>query len=319
MENITLEQAAEFLKEHDRYLILMHKSPDGDAVGSGYALCMALRSIGKKADTLCGDPIPDIYGYFTELAPNEGFEPEYIISVDLASSSLLSGKAVEYKDRVDLCIDHHGSNTGYARYGYVDGKVSSCAEIIKYLLDELKIEITKDIANAVFTGICTDTGCFKYSSVSPDTHRVAAELMEKGADSGYICYMMFDNKSKSKISLEKMVLDTLEFYCGDKIAFVAVTAEMIQKTGAQECDLDGIPSIPRQIEGVKIGITMKEKPGGEYRFSVRTSEDVDASEICGHFGGGGHRAAAGCSIHKPMETAKMEMLTVCRKILGEGI
>lgn len=315
MKAITLEQAAQFLKEHDKYLILMHKSPDGDTIGSGYGLCMALRSIGKKADVLCGDPVPAIYKYFTECIENEGFEPECIISVDVAATSLLSGKASEYKDSIDLCIDHHGSNNGFAKYGFVDGKISSCAEIIKNLLYVMKIDITKDMANAVFTGMCTDTGCFKYASVSPDTHRAAADLMEKGAQSGYICYMMFDNKSKSKIMLEKMVFDTLEYYCEDQIAFVAVTIDMIKTSGAAESDLDGIASIPRQIEGVKIGITMKEKENGEYRFSVRTSEEIDASVICSQFGGGGHKAAAGCSIYKPFSESKADMLEVCQRIL----
>ncbi len=317
MESITLEQAAEYLREHDKYLILMHKSPDGDAVGSGYALCMALRNMGKRADTLCGDIIPPMYGYFTDMVQNEGFEPECIVSVDLATTNLLSGKALEYKDRIDLCIDHHGSNTGFAKYGFVDGRISSCAEIIKYLFDTMKIEITKNIADALFTGICTDTGCFKYSSVSPQTHIAAADLMEKGADSGYICHAMFDNKSKSKILLEKMVLDTLEFYGGECIAFVVITKAMMDESGAMECETDGIASIPRQIEGVKIGVTMKEKENGEYRFSVRTSDEIDASVICSRFGGGGHKAAAGCSIHSTFRDAKEKMIAACIEILED--
>lgn len=319
METITLERVSELLFEHDNFLILMHKSPDGDTVGSGYALCMALRSMGKKADTLCGDEIPDMYDYFMDFAPNEGIEPEYIISVDLATTNLLSGKALEYKDRINLCIDHHGSNTGFAEYGYVDGKVSSCAEIIKYLFDVMRIEIDKDMANALFTGICTDTGCFKYSSVSPTTHRVAAELMELGADSAYICHLMFDSKSRSKILLEKAVLETLEFYCNGEIAFVLITKDIMEQSGAKECDTDGISSIPRQIEGVKIGITMREKDGGEYRFSVRTSDEIDASEICRKFGGGGHKAAAGCSMQKEEDTAKNDMLQVCISMLEGAV
>ncbi len=315
MKAMTLEQIAAFLREHDRYLILMHKSPDGDAVGSGYALCMALRNMGKQADTLCGDPIPSIYSYFTDKVPNEGFEPECIISVDLATASLLSGRALEYQDRVDLCIDHHASNTGYAKMGYVDGTISSCAEIIKYLFDTMDIPVTRDMANAIFTGMCTDTGCFKYSSVSPETHRTAADLMEKGAESAFICHLMFDSKSRSKILLEKLVLETLEYYGEGAIAFVMITKAMVEQSGAQESDMDGIASMPRQIEGVRIGVTMKEKEQGEFRFSVRTSDDIDASSICRHFGGGGHKAAAGCSIHTSMPEAKSEMLRVCMESL----
>ena len=113
------------------------------------------------------------------------------------------------------------------------------------------------------------------------------------------------------ILLEKMVLDTLEFYCGGALAVVCVTLDMMKSSGAKDCDIDGIASIPRQIEGVKLGVTMREKPGGEYRFSVRSCDEIDASSICKSFGGGGHRAAAGCSINKDKETAKAEMLDVC--------
>ncbi len=315
MKEITLEQVADLLFNNDNFLVLMHKSPDGDAVGSAYALCMVLRSIGKKANPFCGDEIPPMYEYFTRYVEPQDFQPEYIISVDLASVGLLSGKAKEYADKVNLCIDHHGSNTGYAEYGYVDGKISSCAEIIKYLLDVMKVDIDKNVANAVFTGICTDTGCFKYSSVSPQTHRVAAELMEAGAESADICHLMFDSKSREKLELERMVLETLEFSERGEIAFIYISLETMEKSGAAQSDTDGIASMPRQIEGVKIGITMKEKDGGEFRFSVRTADDIDASEICKQFGGGGHKAAAGCSIHKEQTAAKEDMLEACKAAL----
>ena len=182
----------------------------------------------------------EMYSYFTDLAPNEGFEPEFIISVDLATTNLLSGKAAEYSDRIDLCIDHHGSNNGFAAVGYVDGRVSSCAEIIKYLFDVMGTDTDSGIADAVFTGICTDTGCFKYSSVSPATHRAAAELMEHGAQSAFICHLMFDSKSRSKILLEKMVLESLEFHCGGQLAIINITRKMMEESGARESDTDDL-------------------------------------------------------------------------------
>lgn len=317
MKTITLEEAAKFLIENDNYIVLMHKSPDGDAVGSAYGLCTALRSIGKKANPLCGDEIPLCYSYITEGFEYEEFEEKFIISVDLASISLLSGKAKEYSEKVDLCIDHHFSNTGYAKAGYVDGEASSCSEIIKELLDHMKANISKDAANALFTGICTDTGCFKYSSVSPKTHRISAELMELGADSAKICKLMFDTKSKEKLELEKMVIDTLEYFDGGKIAMLQITNDIMKRSGAEPGDTESIASIPCQISGVKIGITMKEKENGEYRFSVRTTGDNDACEICKNFGGGGHKAAAGCSIFKEHDAAKADMLAACKAALGD--
>ena len=317
MKMVTLEEAAALLKQHDNYLILMHKSPDGDAVGCAYGLCLALRSIGKKANPLCGDEIPELYNYITDGFEMQEFEPEYIVSVDLATADLLSGKAKDYAERIDLCIDHHGSNTGFAVQGVVDGKAPSCAEIVKKILDVMGVKINSDVADAIFTGVCTDTGCFKYSSVRPETHRIAADLMECGARSAMICRLMFDSKSRAKLDMERRVLETLEYACGGKIAFVCISKEIMEKSGASQGDTEGVASIPRQIEGVRVGITMKEKDDGEYRFSIRADDDTDASEICKKFGGGGHRAAAGCSIYADSpEKAKNAMIAACAESIG---
>lgn len=313
MKEITLNDAAKLLSENDNFIVLMHKSPDGDAIGCGYGLCMALRKIGKKANPLCGDEIPKIYNYITDNFQIQDFQPEYIVSVDLATENLLSGNALEYAGKIDLCIDHHESNTGFAKYGYVEGKTSSCAEIVKKLIDTMKIEFDRDMANAVFTGMCTDTGCFKYSSVTAATHRIAAELMECGAESSEICRKMFDSKSKQKLELERLVLDSLEFHCNDKVTFVCITKEMMEKSGASSNDTEGIAAVIRSIEGVEAGVMMREKENGEYRISLRTSDRIDASEICKLFGGGGHRAAAGCSITKPLEDAKKDILSLVIK------
>lgn len=311
MAAITLEQAGRLLLKNDDFLILMHKSPDGDAIGSGYGLCLALRKLGKRADTLCGDEIPELYSYITEKAPIIGVEPRFIVSVDLATTDLLSGKALEYAEKIDLCIDHHGSNTDYAASSYVDGSSASCAEIIKSLIDSMGLETDSEIADALFTGVCTDTGCFKFSNVKPQTHRIAAELMECGANSAEICRVMFDCKSRAKLELERMILETLEYAADGRVAFVCITKKMMDDSGAAPGDTEGIAGMTKQIEGVLAGITMKEKDNGEYRISVRSSTDIDASAICAQFGGGGHKAAAGCSIFGEMEEAKAKIISAC--------
>ncbi len=319
MKAITLEQIASLLRQNDDYLILMHKSPDGDAVGCGYGLCHILRMLGKRADALCGDEIPPVYSYFTAGIPPMGVKPAFVISVDLATTDLLSGDALAYAENIDLCIDHHGSNTGFAKMGYVDASAASCAEIILHLLDALGMIPDKIASDAIFTGVCTDTGCFKFSNVTPATHRIAARLMEYGADSTEICRLMFDCKSRQKIELERMVLDTIEFAADGEVAFVCITQEMMEKSGASQADTDGIAGITKRIEGVRIGITMKEKENSEYRISVRSSTDIDASEICAQFGGGGHKAAAGCSIIKPFEEAKADIIAACVRAVEENL
>lgn len=317
MEKITLEKIAQILLEKDNILVLMHKSPDGDAVGCAYGLCTALRDIGKNAQPLCGDEIPPLFSHVTDLLPAQEFEPEYIVSVDLATEKLLSGKALDYAEKVDLCIDHHEINSGFARLGYVDHRSASCAEIIKSLIDIMGVTITPQIADALFTGVCTDTGCFKFSNTSPATHRIAAELMEAGADSFGICRRFFDTKTKTKLALEKLIYETIEFAADGAVGFVCVTKDMIERSGATQDDLDGIASIIKQVEGVKAGITMREKDGGELRVSVRSSDGINAAEICSRFGGGGHKAAAGCTFRCPIDEAKAQIVGECVKAIEE--
>lgn len=143
------------------------------------------------------------------------------------------------------------------------------------------------MANCIYTGLCTDTGCFQYSNVTSHTLRVAADMIDLGADAYRINRRMFGTKSKGRIAMEREVLDSLTYAMDGKIALIAVTSEMLARTGALESELDGLSSLPREIEGVQVGITLREKPGG-FKVSLRTVEKIDASQICSAFGGGGH-------------------------------
>ena len=296
MKTLTINECAEQLKNADNILILMHRSPDGDAVGSGYALAYALRSIGKTAQPVCSDNIPPKYSYITNGLDVQEFEPEYIVTVDLADTQLFGDKLIQYKDKVDLCIDHHPSNTGYAKYGIVDGSSGACAQIVKKVISAMDIPIDKNIANAVFTAISTDTGCFKYSNADAESYQMAAEMVACGAEGFFINRLMFDTKSRSRLELERLALNSLKYYNDEQIAVIFITKEMLEKSGADDNDTEGISGIPRQIEGVKIGITIREKGENNFRISVRSAGDIDVSAICTQFGGGGHKAAAGCTI-----------------------
>ena len=169
---------------------------------------------------------------------------------------------------------------------YVDPQAASNCENIYRVIKSLGIEIDTMLADCIYTGICTDTGCFKYTNVTPDTMRIAARLMELGCSSAEINRAMFDTKSLARICIEREVLNTLRFYADNKIAVVYTTRDMEVRTGAKDDDMDGIASIPRQIEGVCTGVTVKEKGDNYYRISVRTNSGHDASWICGKLGGG---------------------------------
>lgn len=315
MKTITLEECGKYLLDADNIVILMHKSPDGDAVGCGYALAYALRSIGKKAMPICTDPIPKKYSYITDDLTVQEFEPEYIVTVDLADTQLFGDKLIEYKDKVNLCIDHHGSNTGYAEYGIVDAAAGACTQIVKKVIDCMGIPIDKNIANAIFTGIVTDTGCFKYSNATVESYTMAAEMIEYGAESFMINRLMFDTKSRQRLEMERLALSSMKFYRDGKIAVIFIMKEMMEKSGADNSDTEGIAGMPRQIEGVIIGITIREKENGSFKISMRSSGETDVSQICAQFGGGGHKAAAGCSLTGTVEEIETMVVNAAGAVL----
>lgn len=317
MKTLTLNEIAARLKEQDNILVLMHKSPDGDAVGCAYGLCLALRKLGKNVMPLCSDEIDKKYDYITSKLPEQHFEPQYIVTVDIATANLIGEEIKQYREIVDLCIDHHGSNTGFAKEGYVDADSGACAEIIAKVIELLDVAFDKDIANAIFTGISTDTGCFKYSNATAKTYRIAADMIDRGADSAYINRIMFDTKSRSRLEVERLALETIEFFDDGKIAVICLTNKMRELSGASEDDTEGISALPRQIEGVKVGITLNEKEENVFKISTRSTGDINVSAICANFGGGGHKAAAGCVISGSITEVKEKIVGAAQAAVKE--
>lgn len=312
---ITLESAAKTLLSKDKILILTHRSPDGDTIGSGYALAMALRKLGKNVKVDCTDPFPEKYSYFIDKLEKLEFDEEFVVSVDIADTKLLGEKLSDYADKIDLCIDHHGSNTKYAKEYYVEASAAAAAQVIAKLIRLMNVEFDKDIANAIYTGITTDTGCFRYTNVTAETHRIAADMIDCGAESGMINRLMFETKSRSRLEIERRVMDSIQFYLDGRCAIAYATIDMMKESGAVDSDMEGVSSLPRQIEGVMAGITLREKNNGKFKVSVRTTDELDASAICANFGGGGHKAAAGCMITGTLNEAIEQIIEVVRQAL----
>ncbi len=314
---ITLAEICAFLKEKDNYLIICHASPDGDTLGSAYALKMGLSKMGKNARVLCGDVIPEKYGYFMDDSATD-FDVETVIAVDTADAKLLGSLEAEYGNRVDLNIDHHISNTLYANKLYLDSAASATAECIFEILDELGVEIDSKMANALYTGISTDTGCFKYSNVTVRTHIIASKLYEIGVDAAEINRKMFETKSKNRLLLERLVLEGAEYHFNDRCMTLAVTLDMQRMTGCSVSDLEGVASISRSVEGVLAGVSIKETEENKYKISLRTYPPLDASSICKTLGGGGHVAAAGCTLAGTLSEVKAKILEAVKTALEEN-
>lgn len=297
---IDLERTAGELLGHDNILIICHASPDGDTLGSGYGLCLALQKIGKKARVVCDDEIPACLSFVPDGVESQEFEPEYIVAVDVASVSMLGsdGFTEYYKDKIDLCIDHHFSNTDFAPLTFIETDISAAAaaETILLLIRRMGVVIDREIAECIYVALATDTGCFRYSNTTSRTMRMAADMIDAGIDIERINKIVFETRSRNYMKLEAMALAGMKVTPDGKIAVITVTKEMFEESGCEENEFQPIKGIPATIEGVLVGVSMREKENGEFRVSVRTVAPVSANGICGEFGGGGHIRASGCSI-----------------------
>ncbi|MBQ3417100.1 MAG: bifunctional oligoribonuclease/PAP phosphatase NrnA [Ruminococcus sp.] len=314
MRQITLDEAASLLKEHDKFRLLTHSYPDGDTLGCAFALCFALRKMGKLCNIAIDGKLPSKFSYLAKNYREQDFAFEYVVSVDVAAMQLLSDSVMEGVDHIDLCLDHHRTNSIEADHIYVDADAAAAAEIIYQLLSLLEVEPDEDIAAGIYTGVSTDTGCFVYSNTTPRTHAIAAAVMP------YCSWVEINNinfvlKTRAKVKMERMIYDTMEFYAGGACAIVYTTLAMQEALGAGDDEMEGLASIPRQIEGVKMGITMREKEGGVFKISVRTNEGIDAAQFCKQFGGGGHPAASGCSIEGSLGDVKLKLIEAAEAFL----
>lgn len=309
---ISVKECANILREKDNILILTHANPDGDTLGSGFALCRALMKIGKICAVINADDIPKKYNYLFDDIVEIKFKPDYVVAVDVATVNLLGGLEEQYK--IDMCIDHHSTNTEYANLLLLEDVPAACQIMYEVVL-ALGVEVDKKIADCLYTGLTTDTGCFRYDSTTAQTYRVAADLIDAGADNGRINRIMFETKSKTYARLERLAIESMRFYEHERVAVITVTQEMFQLTGSNAQETEGLAPLTRQIEGVEIGITIQERPDGTCKASIRTFESVNAAKLAACFGGGGHAQAAGCKFDCDVKEARRLLVDKCREML----
>mgnify|MGYP004525173251 FL=1 len=304
-ENLSVSRAAELLMQRDNITLLCHRRPDGDTVGSAFALYYALRTLGKEVRVLCADPLPKLYDYlYPGYKPGRIlYEPvEYVVAVDVATAGMLGSLEERYGTMVDLCIDHHPSNSDYAAQTCLWSEAGACAEPVAAIIKAIGLPVSGRIAECIYTGLATDTGGFRYSNTSAGSMRLAAEIMESGVDTALLNTRIFESESKAKVLAEAAMMSALQFYADDRIAVMPVTLAVRAATGVTGEELEDVAGIPRKIEGVLLGITIKEHED-ECHISLRSKEPVNADEIAKVFGGGGHRFAAGCTIKASVEEA----------------
>ena len=315
MNTITTAQAAQFLMEHDNFLILTHVRPDGDTIGCGAGLCHALRQAGKRAHVLENPGATSLFtGYLEGLTTVSGDVNQTIVSVDIAARSLFPPNAQAFLDRVDLAIDHHPSQEFFAKATCLDSGKASCGEVV---LDIVKrfTALTPEIGRALYVALSTDCGCFQYSNTGADAHRAAAELMDTGFDPYPINRAHFRSKTFKRLKLEGLLAQGMELRDSGATALVFITQKIIQELEADERDMDNISAFVGQVEGVKNGVTLKETADGCVKISLRTDPgDLNASTVCALLGGGGHAAAAGAMLEGSMEQVRQAVIDAIEQV-----
>lgn len=313
---LTVQEAAARLRQMNNVLLLTHVRPDGDTIGSAAALCQALRDMGKTAYLLYNPEITDTYApYAKPYWASEGFVPEHIVSADIAALNLLPDNAAAYASRVELTIDHHGSQEFFAAETCLDADAAACGEIIYRVIRELTA-VTPAIALLLYVAISTDTGCFVYANTTADTHRIAAELLETGIDVGPVNKVLFRTKSKTRLAMETRMVADMELYDGDRVVVMSIPLSLRQELHATEADIEELSSLAALVEGTDCGITLRELKPGRVKLSLRTGPRVDACAVCQRLGGGGHTAAAGATVDGTLEDAKALILKAYRAVVG---
>lgn len=304
MAALTRNEAARFFAERDGFAIVTHRRPDGDTIGCAAVLCRGLRKLGKTAHVLENPEITRKYAYLhqglTKSAPSED---DTVVAVDVAAPELLPEAFARFRDRIVLRIDHHSSATSFTPFTLVDPDAAACGEIVYDVLQALGVALDIPMANALYTAVSTDTGCFRYANTTANTLTVAAACAKVSPELFRINQELFDTNSLGRLRLQGWLVENARFYQNNRIVICALPLEMERKMGLTEDDLENISGFPRSIEGVKIAATLRQEPEGPVKLSVRAVPGYDASTICAGFGGGGHKGAAGANLDMPMAQA----------------
>lgn len=306
MTILTRSEAARFLLEHDHYTILSHRRPDGDTTGSSAALCLGLRQLGKTAHVLENAEVSPRFRWLHEgLTKPAAQEGDVIVSTDVASPAMLPESFQSLLGSITLRIDHHGSATSFTDLELVDAHSASCAELVWDVLKDMGVKADRAIAEAVYVGVSTDTGCFRYSNTSAHTFETAAMCAAAGAGIYELNQELFETNTLARLKMQGWIVDHMQMISDGKMAICAIPRSVEEEIGVTPDDMDNISSFPRTVAGVCVAATLRETADGETKISVRAVPGYDAARVTEKFGGGGHKGAAGASLKMPLEEAAL--------------
>jgi phosphoesterase RecJ-like protein len=327
------QDVIQLIGAHRRFLLATHVHPDGDAVGALVGLGLFLDELGKDALFIMDDPVPRIYQFLDPDGRVRRYDPERddpqiaacdaAVVLDVGSLDRVGrvGEALRKHSVPTACIDHHATNDGFADINAVDRGAASTSSLVLDLMRAMGRTPSARAAEALFTGLATDTGWFRFPNASPQALRDAAELIESGAEPSRIYGKVYEELSWPRTRLLGRAMATLQEDAGGRIAYFTVTREMFQETGALESEVEGFVDNFREIGGVEIIIFFRERPEGGTRVSMRAKGDADVGSLAASLGGGGPRAAAGATLDDPLSSAIPTVLAAARRLLeatGQG-
>lgn len=307
-----MEKIRELIELSETILVLGHKSPDGDAIGSGLAVYNVLLNMGKKVDIIMED-VPRIFDFLPNVNmikdTSKVDEYDLVIVVDCSTQERIGQDNNYFENaKYTLNIDHHISNTEYANYNYVSKKSPACCEYLVEIFDYFGVEITKEVAECLMVGILTDTGGFQYSYVGEKTYNFASRVSNL-IDIPMIYKKVLSTRTMPQFLLTKIAMSRIELFCDNKVAFTYLMKADFDNANAESGDHEGIVDIGRSIEGVYVSIFVREVDG-KFRVSLRSNGQVDVNEVALVFEGGGHRESAGCEVEIELNELKNKLINI---------
>ena len=304
MKILTRNEVAQYLLSHDNFCILTHRRPDGDTIGSSAALCLGLRQLGKKAHVLYNEEVSSRFVWLHEGLTKEAVEEDdTVVSVDVASPGMLPKAFEHLLGKIALRIDHHSSATSFTDCELVDGGSASCAELVWDVLEAAGVTMDQAIGEAVYVGVSTDTGCFRYSNTTDHTFAVAARCAKAQARIYELNQELFETNTLGRLRMQAWIVDNMKLIRDGQMAIVAIPKAVEEEIGVTQDDMDNISSFPRTVAGVCMAATLRETNDDGTKISVRAIPGFDATKVTEIFGGGGHKGAAGASMKMPLHEA----------------
>jgi len=319
----TFEQIGRALREHQRFALLSHVRPDGDALGSQLALALSLKELGKDVRVWNEEGMLEKYSFIAsaELLNKPPPTPEDVdvaIALDTAIQNRLgTALAAIGSTKMWINIDHHPSNPGYGDIAYIDPNAPATGQIIFELIKSQNLPLDPKIAENLYVAICTDTGSFQYPNTTAHTFEIAAELVRTGVDVGRVSQQLYENYPRRRIELLSKLLATMRFEAGGRVASFSLSLDLARQLGVLPEDNEGLIDHLRAVRGVVVAVFFEELADGKVRVSMRSKSDAaDVCAICQKFGGGGHRLAAGARVRGSLAEVEKKILEAVRNVVG---